>query len=351
MFAVGALVAGAAIPASAKQPADQASRHVTVMTQNLYFGADLTPAIEALATGDPLLILQALTEAYSSAFGTDFPGRMAAVADAIAEQDPHFVGLQEAAVWKSGPPFDPEPAASVDADFVAMLLAALEARGLDYDVAVSASGFQFEAPVLGPAGLFDARLEISDVILVRADLERSKLEITGTGSGSYSTFLGPPSIPLPFPRQWVSVDFELKGESGRFVSTHLEAFSPLIRQAQALELLAGPLATNASVILVGDFNDQPGDGEAADLLLGLGGFTDAWAAKGTGDGFTCCQAADLTNEVSELDVRIDLALVRGAAKVKRVEVIGDEAADKTPSGLWPSDHAGVAARIQITKAK
>lgn len=347
MLAAGALLVGAATPASAKQPADQASRHITVMTQNLYFGADLTPAIEALATGNDLLILQALTTAYYSAFGTDFPGRMDAIAETIADQDPHFVGLQEAAVWKSGPGLDPEPAATIDADFVALLLTSLEARGLDYDVAVSAPGFQFEAPIVGPSGLVDVRLEISDVILVRADLKRSKVDITGVGSGSYTTILGPPFIPLPFPRQWAYVDFELKGQPGRFVSTHLEAFSPLIRQAQAAELLAGPLATDRSVILLGDFNDQPGDGQAADILLGPGGFTDAWAAKGKGDGFTCCQAADLANAASELSERIDLILVRGNTKVKRAEVVGNEVGDKTDSGLWPSDHAGVVARIQI----
>ena len=37
-----------------------------------------------------------------------------------------------------------------------------------------------------------------------------------------------------------------------------------------------------------------------------------------------------------------------ADKIK-VEVVGDDPYDKTPSGLWPSDHAGVAAKISFEK--
>ena len=33
----------------------------------------------------------------------------------------------------------------------------------------------------------------------------------------------------------------------------------------------------------------------------------------------------------------------------KVEVVGDDPYDKTPSGLWPSDHAGVAAKISFEK--
>jgi hypothetical protein len=32
-------------------------------------------------------------------------------------------------------------------------------------------------------------------------------------------------------------------------------------------------------------------------------------------------------------------------------VVGDKLRDRTPSGLWPSDHAGVVARFHLQKAK
>lgn len=72
-------------------------------------------------------------------------------------------------------------------------------------------------------------------------------------------------------------------------------------------------------------------------------------------GFTCCQAEDLGNEASLPYERIGHIFVRnslgvlpfpvvGKAKAKRV---GDEPEDKTPSGPWPSDHAGVFAKLSI----
>jgi hypothetical protein len=70
-------------------------------------------------------------------------------------------------------------------------------------------------------------------------------------------------------------------------------------------------------------------------------------------GLTCCQVADLSNTVSDLDQRLDVVFVRwGAAGFggqSSVEVIGEEVGDifTHPLGytLWPSDHAGVAAWI------
>jgi hypothetical protein len=32
-----------------------------------------------------------------------------------------------------------------------------------------------------------------------------------------------------------------------------------------------------------------------------------------------------------------------------MDVVGDELADRTPSGLWPSDHAGIVAYLWIPK--
>ena len=45
--------------------------------------------------------------------------------------------------------------------------------------------------------------------------------------------------------------------------------------------------------------------------------------------------------------RIDFVLFRGGFKAKHTYLVGDKVRDKTPSGLWPSDHAGVIARIRM----
>ena len=92
-------------------------------------------------------------------------------------------------------------------------------------------------------------------------------------------------------------------------------------------------------------------------ILRLSGYVDSWDARGgpwdAGD--TCCQSDLLDNEFSELDERIDLIWVRppsdhyGGPIVRgvRAEVLGDDASDKSPTGLWPSDHAGVGAQLTI----
>ena len=72
---------------------------------------------------------------------------------------------------------------------------------------------------------------------------------------------------------------------------------------------------------------------------------DLWA--GPGPGYTCCQAEDLTNPVSQLYERIDIVFTRNIALAAgRSILIGDSPAERTPSGLWPSDHAGVVTRLE-----
>jgi exonuclease III len=78
------------------------------------------------------------------------------------------------------------------------------------------------------------------------------------------------------------------------------------------------------------------------------GFTDAWRRKRAPDpGFTCCQAENLLNPTSLLNHRIDLILFRGAFSVTDIRLIGNQPADRTGSGLWPSDHAGIASSLRL----
>ena len=66
-----------------------------------------------------------------------------------------------------------------------------------------------------------------------------------------------------------------------------------------------------------------------------------------GPGYTCCQAGDLTNPVSQLYERIDIVFTRNIALATGQSIlIGDTPAERTPSGLWPSDHAGVVPRLE-----
>jgi endonuclease/exonuclease/phosphatase family metal-dependent hydrolase len=122
-----------------------------------------------------------------------------------------------------------------------------------------------------------------------------------------------------------------------------------VQEAQGQELLAAHAGASLPVVLVCDCNsraDGTGTATYADLLAA--GFTDTWSARWrAAPGFTCCQDEDLRNPTTAVDQRIDLVLVRGRAHVRHVTVTGEDEAERTPAGLWPSDHAGVTATIQF----
>ncbi|MFW1494668.1 hypothetical protein ACEV9S_24585, partial [Vibrio parahaemolyticus] len=65
---------------------------------------------------------------------------------------------------------------------------------------------------------------------------------------------------------------------------------------------------------------------------------DGWVEQG--GGATSGQAEDLRNPPGRLEDRIDAIFVRGMVP-HHAAIFGDRAADRTPGGLWPSDHAGV----------
>jgi len=76
---------------------------VTVMTLNMYFGADLTPAIQA--TTVPQLI-GAVTHIFGVVNASDIPHRVDRIAAEIAGAKPDLVGLQEVAIWRTQFPPD-----------------------------------------------------------------------------------------------------------------------------------------------------------------------------------------------------------------------------------------------------
>src|SRR5262249_10881190 len=141
----------------------------------------------------------------------------------------------------------------------------------------------------------------------------------------------------------------------RFITTHLEVLSPVVQGAQAAEILDGSANTTLPVVLVCDCNSSAsGTGTEATPTYGeliAAGFVDAWALKHPeAAGLTSCQATDLRNLPSALNERIDLVLVLGAEiRVRHVARVGAKPGDRTPGPvrLWPSDHAGVVATLEL----
>jgi endonuclease/exonuclease/phosphatase family metal-dependent hydrolase len=340
LFALAACVAALAAPAAwAEQPHPFAGdRQVTVMTQNLYLGADLRPIFAAPSFP---AALAAAGAAWAQVQANDFPSRAETIADEIAAAHPDLVGLQEATHYLTDVPADgPATPAQTEAyDFERILLAKLAARGESYELVASFTGTDVEIPAGLPPRL-DVHFTDRVAVLARADEKTADLKLTDARTSTFPTTLTLPTVlgPIAAPRGWASVDVKIRGKSFRFVTTHLEAFSPFVRNPQAVELLAGPLATDLPVVVVGDFNSGPGMDLGAYGILTAGGLTDAWA-----DGpATCCHAVDLHDPNPTLTKRIDLVLTRGGFRTIDASVV-----DGRVNGLWASDHAGVVATLAL----
>ncbi len=201
-------------------------------------------------------------------------------------------------------------------------------------------------PLAGFGADLDARLTMRDVILVR---KGSKVKLGKVRKGNFKTRYEPSvgGLKIPVDRGWLSVEAKLGKRAFRFVNTHLEAFGDTkIREAQAKELMAGPLKSKGQVILVGDLNsgvkrhnqpEKPGDDLAFKALKGF---------KDNGARQTCCFSS-LTDPLAVFDHTVDHVLTKPGLKTVRARVTGNDAGERTPSGLWPSDHGGVISRLRL----
>ena len=350
---MGILAAGFAAPQAFAAKISESDNKLTLMTQNLYQGADLS----SLATATtPLEFAQAIAAAYNSFLATDFSSRADAIANEVKEAKPDLIGLQEAVIIRTQTPSDgpATPATAVTADFIQILLDKLSAKGLHYSLAKVQTGSDLEAPGLFTTGFMDVRLTDQDAILVKDGLKGFSISNEQGAQFVAKAALPTPVGLIPIPRSWVSVDITFNdGSEARVVSTHLDPLAPSIQVLQAAELLAGPGATTLPLVLMGDLNSNAdGSGTATyNNLVNGAGLKDAWTILGIGSGYTCCQDANLLNLNSALSRRIDLTLFQGPFKVQFVDVVGDTPADKTPSGLWPSDHAGLVTKLKLVPAK
>jgi endonuclease/exonuclease/phosphatase family metal-dependent hydrolase len=347
-----AIVAAAAWSPTALASAGGEPRPVKVMTRNLYVGSSLIRASEA---ADQQALLAAVATIFTNFQATDFPARAKALAQEIDEADPTLIGLQEVALWRRGPvgllDGPATPATEVVLDFLPVLRAELAARGIPYDVVREQPELDLEAPAGAPY-FRDIRLTSRDVILARP----GEVDVHAAFSGNFQAESAVPSPVGPFvvKAAWVAADVTAHERSFRFVTTHLEPFNPFVRATQASELVApnGPAADSGRpVVLVGDLNSDPSapapHGTAFDVLADAG-LDDTWTqANGAAPGFTH-GFGELLNDADTagFTARIDHVLTRGTeAPAARVKLTGLDADNRTPGGLWPSDHAGVTAAL------
>ena len=318
------------------------------MTLNLYFGTDLGPAFGAKDFPE---LIGTLGKLWSEVQATDIPARATSIAHQIATSAPDLVGLQEIALWSAGTPGAMAP----KYDFLLLVLEALRKEGMTYAPIAINRDLNRSAPY-DTSGNF---VEFQDrhAVLLRVGPYPSSVHPYDIQAKTFPTLYetGSPLLGiLSVPRSWIVVDCMLHETKFRFVETHIESLEETVQVAQSNEMIAWLANADLPIIMVGDFNSNANqDPNVLDNTrtypdLIAAGFRDAWAAVNASDpGNTCCHAPDLRNIMSELDRRLDLILLRGAITPISAKLVAAEPAARTSSGLWPTDHAGVFAKLRL----
>ncbi len=383
--------------ADAKGKGKKKGHQLTVMSRNLYLGADLSPALQAT---NPNAAVDAAYQIEQQVHRTQFPSvRAASLAKEILKVKPDVVGLQEGAWWRTGP-YDlgvltTGPKATVTdpqgGDFLSDLVAKLNKLGkkkgkkaskakkkgkaIRYKIASVEQEFDFELPVnqgsggLGacPAQCHNERLTMRDAVLVR---KGAGIKLSNAQGGHFNTLLRVKvggAINVDVTRGWAAVNVKKDGRKVHVVDSHLEAFDSAasntgsdgktypkggIREAQAKELIGpgGPATSKLPTVLLGDFNsdspvhgDQvdPGDALAYRALLAGG-----WSERAfTPPPFGCClQDPNLSNpSAAGITHRVDHIM----SNTKKVKFKKGGLTTTYANGLWSSDHFGVWSRLQI----
>ena len=329
-------------------------RLITVMTQNLYIGGDILVPLD-----DPENFEELALRTLRMIVESDFPERAGALARIIADRKPDIIGLQEVCTITLNFPGLPRQF-NRTIQSRRILMDALSALEADYRVAaaVENSDLSISLPSFDGA----VRIVDSDVILVGRQVTATNPE--GRNYAENREICLGQECSFVLSRGFAAIDAAVMGKNLRFVSTHLENPEPQTPQGERIQLrqteeLLAHLATEVlPVVLVGDFNAAPDDSPSAYTLVRNAGYTDVWLRRANGpgtNGFTCCQDPDLGNEASVLSRRIDHIFVSDnagspaspATDLAEVSLVGNHEKDKTPSGKWPSDHAGLFARFSV----
>ncbi len=320
---------------------------VKVMTYNLNEGSDFTEVLSAQTLPE---FVEAVQVTLNSVVASNPPLRMQAVAHQIAMTQPDLVGLQEVTTWRVGPGPNPTP---VLYDMLQELMGALSEQGQHYYPVVVVNEFQLQGPL--PDFVNYVSASDTDVLLARGD--QADLQVSNVQSAHFNALLTIPTLlgSLTIERGWGSADITLHDQLFRFIVTHLENVIPqvpatlLVQQAQAMELSNIPGNTSLPVIIAGDFNaiaNIPTDPTFATYqeMLNLG-FGDAWTARHPQRPGLTWQLVD-SSPVDTATQRIDYIFYRGLVNPRTSSLAGDAKQDRI-DGLWPSDHAGVRALLQV----
>lgn len=346
-------------------PAADSTRSVTtqpnefgVYTQNMYLGGDTGPLF-TLDFTDLGAVIGATAHFWGEVQASNIPARAAKFVDRIDVARPDVVAMQEGLRFLT---LDGAFHPTGGADLVASVQAEITRRGLPYELAVSQEATSATLPMnFDPSVGVTQWLNFTDRVVI---LRRTDVKVISSASGLYNAHLS--LGPVTLVRAWARLTVDHNGKPYNFVTTQLETPpGTAIQDAQALELEAILGGLDGVTILAGDLNSDAAANTGTPTWTATyskmiaAGFTDVWVTSPHShgsSGFTCCQASNLLGP-SQQDQRIDFVLVRSSnGAIERLgaahglfdaEIVGEEEADKTAGGLWPSDHAGIVATVRL----
>jgi endonuclease/exonuclease/phosphatase family metal-dependent hydrolase len=373
LFAALALaLAAVAVPATA----DAATTNARFMTRNVYLGASLTPGLQATSLAQ---LYEAAGAIFAEVKANKFGVRRKGLAAEIINKDPHLVGIQEGATWRTKPCDQPFTEGTIVFNFVKGLLTQLNSGKQRYRLVIAKPEFNFQIyadldqnPETTTEGCPSGTEKILQLTMRDAIFAKVGVTTLNPKAGTFGTLLQVKvaGLGVDVTRGWTSTDAKIgNSKQFRFVNTHLEAFdnqasnhtnkntdvgNGQVRAAQAAELFAqgGPAGPAfPRVVLLGDLNSdkntpqKPGDGLAHKALLNNG-----FAERSTSNPFGCCLNSSLLTAngggaVSDFDHKVDHIMARPG---NLFTLLDSKVSGRQPvNGFWNSDHAGLYSKIEI----
>ena len=335
--------------------------HIKVYAQNAYPGFNID-AVEAAFAQGPEAAVMALTNGLLVLDATNWRERAARMAQEVAVRDPDVIvlnelvtiqreGFQAVSGFLAGTPLEPlapywAQLPDATTDFLPVFAEELARLGLRYDLVDTLRLTDVTVPIPGFPITVAARYVDRDAMFARADVQVGTVT-TDTVAVTLQTI-------TTQSRGWIAAEVDVHGKPWLVVGTHPSPSWPAAgRTPQVTELIEAVAGSDRATIIAGDLNLEPGSAEHAELADA--GFVDLWTRRnGTSAAAnTCCHGDDETlRDVNDgLEKRIDYVLARPAAGYAigpvNFGIFGDDPAERTATGMWPSDHAGLFATLVL----
>jgi len=336
---------------------------IQVYSQNVYPGFDID-AVEAAFGQSPEAAVMALTNGLLVLDATNWRERAARMAVEIEARDPDVIvlselvsvkreGFQAVSGFLGGTPFEPlAPYWSAlpdrTTDFLPIFAEELIKRGLHYNLVDTLRLTDVTIPIPGFPVTVAAQYIDRDAMFARADVQVDTVT-TDTFAVSLQSI-------ATQTRGWIAADLEVHGKPWLVVGTHpAPNWAEAGKTPHITELLGAVAGATRPTIIAGDLNLLPNSAEYAQLSAA--GFVDLWTLRNGNSPLraTCCHGDDetLRDANDGLEKTIDYVMTRAIPGYTtgpvQFTIFGDNLVERTATGMWPSDHAGLFAQLVLQK--